>query len=68
MKFIICYFFSISIVFIVNKALMCFVMRFFFSYFHFFFRFKASNYDIKKTRIFNYINAKIDNYINDVNI
>ena len=67
-RFIICYFFSILIVFIVNKALMCFVMRFSFLISLSLFRFKASNYDIKKTRIFNCINAEIDDYIRDVNI
>ena len=34
----------------------------------FFFRFKANNHNIKKTQIFNYINAEIDNYIYDINI
>ena len=68
MKFIICYFFSILIVFVVNKILICFIMRFFFYIFSFLFHFKASNHDIKKTRIFNYINAEIDNCIRDINI
>ena len=68
MRFIICYFFSISIVFIINKTLICFVMCFFSFIFLFLFRFKANNYDIKKTRIFNYINAEIDDYIRDINI
>ena len=47
---------------------MCFVIRFFSLIFLSLFRFKTNNYDIKETRIFNYINAKIDNYIRDVNI
>ena len=68
MKFIICRFFSISIVFIINKALMYFVMRSFFLIFLFLFRFKANNYDIKKARVFNCINAKIDDCIRGVNI
>ena len=67
-KFIICYFFSISIAFIINKALICFVMRSFFLIFSSLFRFKANNHNIKKTRIFNYIDAKIDNCIDDINI
>ena len=66
MKFIICYFFSISIVFIINKVLMCFVMRSSFFIFISLFRFNAGNYDIKKTRVFNYIGAEIDNYDIDI--
>ena len=68
MRFITCYFFSILITFIINKALMCFVMRFSFFLSSFLFRFKANNYNIIKTRIFNYINVKIDDYIRDINI
>ena len=66
MSFIIYYFFSISIVFIVNKTLICFVMRSSFLISIFLFRFNASNYDINETRVFSYIDAKIDDY--DVNI
>ena len=66
MKFIICCFFSISIVFIINKILICFVMRSSFLIFIFLFRFNANNYDINETRVFNYIDAKIDDY--NVNI
>ena len=68
MRFITCYFFSILIVFIVNKILMCFVMCSFSLIFSSFFRFKASNYNIKKTRVFSYINAEIDDYICDISI
>ena len=66
MKFIIYYFFSTSIAFIINKVLIYFIMRFSFFIFISLFRFKASNYNIKKTRIFNCISAEIDNY--DINI
>ena len=68
MKLIIYYSFSILIVFIINKTLMCFVMCFFFLISLSFFRFKTNNYDIKKTRIFNCINAEIDDYIRDISI
>ena len=68
MKFIICYFFSTSTVFIINKALICFMMRFFSLIFSFLFRFRANNYDIKEIRVFNCIGAEIDDCINDVNI
>ena len=68
MKFIICYFFSISTVFIVNKTLICFIMRFSFFIFSSLFRFRANNYDIKETRIFSYIGAETDDYIDDVSI
>ena len=66
MRFIICYFFSILIIFIVNKTLIYFMMRSFSLIFTFIFRFKTNNHDIKEARIFNYIDAEIDNY--DVNI
>ena len=62
MKLIICYFFSISIVFIINKVLICFIMRSSSLIFISLFRFNANNYDINETRVFNYINAKIDDY------
>ena len=66
MRFIICYFFSISIAFIINKVLICFIMRSFFFIFTSLFHFNANNYNINETRVFNYIDAEIDNY--NVNI
>ena len=68
MRFITYYFFSISIIFIVNKTLMCFVMCFSFFISLSLFRFKANNHDIKKARVFSYTGAEIDNYICDVDI
>ena len=68
MRFIIYYYFSILITFIVNEVLICFVMRFSSLIFLSLFRFKASNYDIKKIRVFSYIDTEIDNYIRDINI
>ena len=67
-KFIIYCFFSISIAFIVNKALICFIMRFSSLISLSLFRFKTNNYNIKETRIFSYIDAEIDDCINDVSI
>ena len=60
MRFIICCFSSISIVFIVNKVLMCFVMRSSSLILTSLFRFNANNHNIKMTWIFNCINAKVD--------
>ena len=68
MKFIICYFFSTSTAFIVNKTLICFMMRFSFLIFSSFFRFRADNYDIKETRMFSCISAEIDDCIDDISI
>ena len=68
MKLIIYYSLSTSIAFIVDKTLIYFVMRFFSLIFLSLFRFKASNYDIKETRVFSYINAKIDNCIFNISI
>ena len=68
MKFIICCFFSTSIVFIINKTLMCFMMRSFFFIFLSLFRFRADNHNIKETWVFNCIGAEIDDCIDDVSI
>ena len=68
MKFIIYYFFSISIDFIINKTFIYFIMRFSFLISLSLFRFKTNNYNIKEIRIFSYISAEIDDYINNVNI
>ena len=68
MRLIICYSLSTSIVFIINKVLMCFIIRFFSLISLSLFRFKASNYNIKEARVFNCIGAKIDDYTRDVNI
>ena len=68
MKFIICYFFLISITFIVNKVLICFIMRFSSLIFSSLFRFRADNYDIKETRIFSCIGAEINDCIDNINI
>ena len=67
-KLITCYFFSILTIFIINKVLMCFVIFSSFLISLFLFRFKANNYDIKKTQIFNCINIEIDDYIRDISI
>ena len=68
MRFITCCFFSILIIFIINKTLICFVMCFSSLISLSLFRFKADNHNIKKTRVFNCINAEIDDYIYDIDI